>query len=64
LRIAYGSFLASLIASSIIIEEAVAVAQIEIKSITAHDGENGIFIRSHMNGYTYLDVPDHYERKS
>ena len=35
LSIAYGSILSSMIASSIIIEEAVAVAHIELKSITA-----------------------------
>ena len=35
LSIAYGSILASMIASSVIIEEAVAVAHIELKSITA-----------------------------
>jgi len=35
LSIAYGSILASMVASSAIIEEAVAVAHIELKSITA-----------------------------
>ena len=35
LSIAYGSILASMIASSIVIEEAVAAAHIELKSITA-----------------------------
>ncbi len=50
LAIAYSSILSSLLASSIIIEEALAFAHIELKSITRSKTNDGIFYCSSYSG--------------